>query len=643
MNPQIGLGIDVGGTYTDVILLDFAHGDVITSIKELTTRPDPSIGIHRALSKMDPAPLSHVRLVSLATTFATNAVVEGQGAQAGLILIGYDGIPADIPGATPIFEIAGGHTVSGEERVPLDTKMLGKRLPSFLKGLDAVSITGFFSVRNPDHECWVGQMVQQMCHIPVVLGHQLSMRLDAHRRAITAWWNARLIPLIRNLIQATSRVLSEKGLSAPLMVVRGDGTLMSEQVALQRPIDTLLSGPAASILGMKHLSGCDRALTVDIGGTTTDMALLADGRVTLNPDGATVGGWKTHVEAARVRTIGLGGDSLISIDENRQILIGPRRVLPLCVLAAENPAIFNLLKVIQYKISEFQNFQVNPCSFFVADDPSRQSPIDSSITSEFLLLEKGNNWSTFWELCRLENKGKVFRSSLTPTDIRVATGKFHFGNRDAAKLGLNLFARSLGMEDSAFAQAVEETIQKKLCLGAVAFLENSNGEVLSWLEDRWLGQKECSKDATLKFALSLNVPVVGAGAPAAAYLPAAFHLLHTECILPKNYPVAGAVGAIVGTVEITLSGRIGFTDSHEYSLHTPAGKELFPTREEAIQRGKIILEDMAWSQMLQNKVAEPILHFSAEDKVTSLRGEKVYLETALHVRANGRPNLGGGR
>jgi len=351
MKKRYGLGIDAGGTYTDAVIMDLDTGKVVSAHKALTTPTDPSIGIGKALRYVGKeTPLCQIGLASLATTFATNAIVENQGAEAGLILIGYDQVPQEISSQTRILAVNGGHTVTGEEKNALDTETLRDSLVDFLQGLDAVAVASFFSVRNPDHELQVAQMIQHHRKIPVVQGHQLSMRLDAIKRAITAWWNARLIPLIKNLIQAASSVLSDLEIQAPLMVVRGDGTLMSAETALDRPVDTLLSGPAASISGARHLAGVKDALIMDMGGTTTDMAILSGGSVAIDPQGAKVGKWKTHVRAARVSTIGVGGDSLIDFDENKNLTVGPRRVLPLCLLAQQHPEILSTLKTIQERV-----------------------------------------------------------------------------------------------------------------------------------------------------------------------------------------------------------------------------------------------------------------------------------------------------
>lgn len=635
MNSRFGLGIDAGGTYTDIALLDLANGKVVVYAKALTTRPDPSDGIRNALAKINKELLPNVCMVSLATTFATNAIVEDQGADAGLILIGYDETPADIPVTTRVLRIDGGHTVSGEEKAPLDTTFLVENLDSFLHGLEAIAITGFFSVRNSDHEHRAARIVRDTHDVSVVLGHQLSMRLDAMRRATTAWWNARLIPLIRNLIRATESVLAEMRILAPLMIVKGDGTLMSVDASVDRPIDTILSGPAASILGARFLANTDNALIVDMGGTTTDMALLVDGKVAINSQGAQVGKWKTHVEAAKVRTTGLGGDSLISMDEEGNLSIGPRRVIPLCLLAERFPEVIDHLKMVLQRVKGCQRRGVNPSSFFIQDD------FPPALASEFLLFEDSDRWSKILKIKQDEKNGESFRSALTPTDIRVASGKLQFGILEASELGLAVFAKYAGIEAAFLKEAVEEEIYKRLCLETVCFVGDTDTETIQWMAEKCFRKATGPKPGIgLDLQMTLTAPVIGVGAPAAAYLPPAFQKLNTECILPESYSVACAIGAVVGVVDVHLTGEIRPTSSGRYSLHTPQGKEVFDTLPQALDRGRFILEALAGEQMVKNHVADPLTDFSTEErKVKTSSGQEVYLETLLHMEATGRPNV----
>src|SRR5690606_2726494 len=138
---------------------------------------------------------------------------------------------------------------------------------------------------------------------------------------------------------ATEGFLEARGIAAPLMVVRGDGALVTAEFARARPIETILSGPAASLVGARHLTGLDDAVVSDIGGTTTDIAVLDGGRLRLDPDGATVGGYRTMVEAVAMRTFGLGGDSEVALHErslSSSTVRGPRRLVPLALAAVRH-------------------------------------------------------------------------------------------------------------------------------------------------------------------------------------------------------------------------------------------------------------------------------------------------------------------
>ncbi len=653
MTQQYALGIDAGGTYTDAVLVDFATGKVITSNKAPTTRIDPSEGIRNALAEIDPDLLIQVKMVSLATTFATNAIVEDRGAEAGLILVGYDELPPEIPRTTRVLMVRGGHSVSGEEKYPLDIGAVKERLGIFLDGLDAVAIAAFFSVRNPEHEVRVAKLIREKYVMPVVLGHRLSMRLDAVKRATTAWWNARLIPLISKLIKATNNVLTEKAIDAPFMVVRGDGTLMSAATALERPVETLLSGPAASILGAKHLSGLDDALIVDMGGTTTDMAVLSGGKVAIDPQGARIGRWKTHVQAAKVRTIGVGGDSFIGVNADKKIFVGPRRVIPLSVMAERHPQILDMLRMVlrALEIRKVNNRSTIPCSFYLRNGAPKNSSskylnfpdyLNQGIVNDFFLSKKFDTWFPIRQLESYERGGLLIRSSLTPTDIRIAAGRFLFGNKDAADLGLTVFARHMGMTEAAFAETVEEQIQKQLCLEAVAHIGDKYDETLCQVVDRWFKPVPSHKPngVDLKVSVSLNAPVIGVGAPATACLPEAFKRLHTKCVIPNAYEVAVAVGSVVGIVDYNATGVVRMSESARFSLHTDAGKKDFDLYEDAMLYGQRILETSARERMQKDYVKNPLLQFTKnEKKVKTGHGDEVLLEAELCIRATGRPDV----
>ena len=142
-----------------------------------------------------------------------------------------------------------------------------------------------FSVRNPAHENRLRELVREETGLPVTCGHELSASLNAPRRALTAFLNARLVPLIQDLILATRQTLSQHRIEAPVMVVRGDGTLVSADFASRSPVETIMSGPAASVVGAQHLAKIDNMIVSDIGGTTTDVAMIRDGQPALSVEG----------------------------------------------------------------------------------------------------------------------------------------------------------------------------------------------------------------------------------------------------------------------------------------------------------------------------------------------------------------------
>ncbi|MDE1923438.1 MAG: hydantoinase/oxoprolinase family protein, partial [Gammaproteobacteria bacterium] len=329
---ELWLGLDTGGTFTDAVLL--AGGSrVVASAKALTTHWNLAIGIGgaiRAVLAEIPAgrKRAEVSLVSVSTTLATNAVVENRFSPICTLLIGFDeamvarsGLARG--GASAVLRIGGGHDAGGEESEALDEAAIERAVALHGARVEAFAVAARFSVRNPEHELRARRLIRARCDKPVTCAHELSSKLDAPRRALTAALNARLTPQIRDLTLALARVLVEESIDAPLMIVKGDGSLMRADVALECPVETILSGPAASVVGAGFLTGLGDFIVSDMGGTTTDVAVVSNGRPVVNADGALIGGWRTMVEAVDVRTCGLGGDSEVAIDREGRLCIGP--------------------------------------------------------------------------------------------------------------------------------------------------------------------------------------------------------------------------------------------------------------------------------------------------------------------------------
>ena len=261
------LGLDTGGTYTDGVLLEYHPGKreaggsrrVLATHKSLTTKRDFSIGIEQVIQGIHIEDPSAIRLVSVSTTLATNAIAEGKGKRVVLLLIGYD--PDLIASfkmaqrfATPnYFFFAGGHDLYGREKEELDLPGILAQVSKIRDQVDAIAVSSYFSPLNPEHENRVYRAVASICDLPIVLGHQLSTRLGSVERATTAALNASLLAVLQDFVIAVRRAMERRRIDAPLMVVRGDGTLMSDEFAARTPVETVHSGPAASAIGGRFL------------------------------------------------------------------------------------------------------------------------------------------------------------------------------------------------------------------------------------------------------------------------------------------------------------------------------------------------------------------------------------------------------
>ena len=453
------LGLDTGGTYTDAVIYSETSG-VIATAKALTTRHDLSVGVSNAIGAALEAgttdAASRIALVSLSTTLATNALVEGQGGRAGLVMIGFE--PGDLArdglapalGDDPVLFLKGGHDVYGRES-PFDIAPLDAWLDEHAERMSAIAIVGYFAVRNPAHELAVRDRVRELTGLPTTLSHELTSKLGGPRRALTTLLNARLVPMISRLIRATIASLSARGIAAPLMVVRGDGALISAEEALARPIETILSGPAASIVGARHLTGLDAAVVSDIGGTTTDVAVLEGGFPRLDADGATVGPYRTMVEAVAMHTFGLGGDSEVHLSEDgmaRGLKLGPRRLMPLSLAAtiAEAPVIAALNRQIATPNpgrldGRFALSAGLPAAAAAALSPKERALYDRLTDAPQPLDELLSSVPQRATLDRLAARGLALIAGFTPSDAMHVLGRQDQWNGEAARLGV-VYSRS---------------------------------------------------------------------------------------------------------------------------------------------------------------------------------------------------------
>ena len=175
--------------------------------------------------------------------------------------------------------------------------------------VSAFAISSYFSTRNPEHELKAKERILELTGLPAVCGHELSQELGAYERAVTAFLNAQLIPITRQFVESIIKDMNERGISSRLLMLKCDGSVVGIKDALKKPIETIFSGPAASLVGASYLSGLETCAVIDVGGTSTDISSICMGVPDLSDEGAIVGGWKTRVKAIRMETTATGGDS----------------------------------------------------------------------------------------------------------------------------------------------------------------------------------------------------------------------------------------------------------------------------------------------------------------------------------------------
>lgn len=667
----IFLGVDTGGTYTDAVLLDDAAGRIVARAKALTSRPDLSTGIGGAIDAVlaqapDLRP-TDIALVSLSTTLATNALVEGQGARAALVLIGFDGIArarAELESALagdPLIELAGGHTHAGTEAAPLDEAALEAALAALPPGISAVAVAGQFATRNPAHETRARALIRARTGLPVTCSHELSAGLNGPKRALTALLNARLVAMIDRLIGACEGHLAARGITAPLMVVRGDGALVSAALVRERPIETILSGPAASVAGAAWLTGLKEALVSDIGGTTTDVCLLRDGRPAIDPEGARVGGWRTMVEAVAMRTTGLGGDSEVHVGEGLEggLTLGPRRVMPLALAAALHPDLVHraLDEALGRDPAPEESWRFALPLF--TDLPEGLPEREAALAERLLSGPQRLSWLLRARiegpaLTRLVSRGLVLLSGPTPTDAAHVLGRQTGWDRAAADKGLTLLARRRGGNGERLApdaaamarRVVDQVTQQTVdCLLEAAFAEDARGftDPPEGLARHTLTRAAFARGPGLvQLQARLGVPVIGLGASAGCWYGAVGERLGSEMVVPDLAGVANAVGAVVGQVSMHAEGLVSAPVPGLFIAHLAAGPARFTDPESAVAALAAELAAQARTRAHAAGVEEPQILQSRDDIGAEVEGQRMLVEIRLRLTAKGRPRIATG-
>ncbi|MGI9622261.1 MAG: hydantoinase/oxoprolinase N-terminal domain-containing protein [Acidimicrobiales bacterium] len=658
------LGVDTGGTFTDAVVVAEESSRVLGRAKAPTTHDDLAVGIGSAIDAALDAS-SHraeeIDLVSLSTTLATNALVEDKGRRACLVLVGFGPEALSRAGLGHALEqnelviVEGGHTSHGEEAQPLNLVEVEEAVVQAAARVEAFAVAAQFSVRNPAHEIAIRDLVIERTGLPTTCSHELSAALNGPKRALTALLNARLVALVNELLLAAENMLAERGFDAPIMVVRGDGTLVSSEFVRTRPIETVLSGPAASLIGATQLTSQPNVCIADMGGTTTDIAILRDRKPELSPSGAVVGGHTTMVKAVRMHTFGLGGDSEVAVKADAvgaELRLGPRRVTPLARLAMGHGDAVKTSLARQLKDPIGREFD----GVFLARS-SRQAPAGSLSHSESALLNMVGDQPipadqvlesrrTVRTLDQLVRQGLLSLASFTPTDAAHVLG--HQGDLDTgvAELAAELFAQrrdrfgdriasdAADLSQHVFAQVVR--MSAEYLLAATMSADGLPfGSEQSPLAQRALD----GAIGSTRLDVGLSVPAVGLGAPAATYYPAVAKLLRTESVVPGDAAVANAIGATAGRVAVSAEVVVSAPRRGVFRVHDQHDPLTLYDLDEARAAAEAAATDQAIKAAVRAGAREVSSNVTWTEKSAMVEDRPYFVEAIAEATATGRPRL----
>lgn len=606
---RLGIGIDTGGTYTDAVLYDFETKTILHSAKSLTTKENLALGIGGALDGLPAELLKKAEIVSLSTTLATNACVEEKGGRGKLVFIGGDedvilrtGQSYGLPDNNEIFFLDGEVDYRGQVTKEPDWDAFIEDSKKWISDADAVAIVQQLGVRNSSTEQKAKELISSVYGLNTICGYELFSDLNYIKRGASTLLNARLIPVIEGFLEAIKISLRERDIHAPVVIVRSDGSLMSETFTTIRPVETLLCGPAASVMGGIELTGEEDCLIVDMGGTTTDIAIVKDAVPVKAHDGVKVGKWQTFVKAVYIDTFGLGGDSRVLVDNTGTLSLGTERVIPLCIAAAKKPDMKRKLKQLSRSVRithepqhEFfllvkdieGNTRFDEDERKICQALKEQGPL---IYAEAAVVLGKKFFSS--RIDRLEREGIVMRCGLTPTDMMHAKGDFNLFDADASLLALEYLSNRLQQPTTWVTDTVYDLVKERLYFNIVRMLlEDQNPDykrdgldyhMERLIRESWKQFKHPDPKQFLRLSFQMPASLVGVGAPIHLFLPDVARALGTKAVIPENAGVANALGAIVGNVSATVEILVKPDPDGGYIVFGKEGNSYTPDYQEAL-------------------------------------------------------------
>ena len=610
---MLGIGIDTGGTCTDAVIFDSKSRKILSWAKTLTTKNDLKIGILEALKGLDEELLHKADYIALSTTLATNACVENKGGRAKLVFIGLDPRAVSmmegtygLPDIGDIYFLKCKLDISERKATPPDWEKFREDVRKEFRGYDSFALVQINPQLNGGaFEIEAEKIILEETGALCVRGYDLFQEINVQKRGVTALLNARLMPLVVEFFDSIERSMKEMGLDLNIYVMKSDGTIMGKEYALRRPVETLLCGPAASVRGAMELMKAENGLVIDMGGTTSDVAIIRNGRPVAS-DGVRIGQWQTMVKGVDIDTFALGGDTGVLLRDD-DIVLDNRRVIPISILAKDHPEIINGLEEL---IRKFYSFPPKDGLFLVLikrpDDISGYSKKEQQIIehleggplSYLQLGERMGVSHNFLDLRRLEDEGIIMRSGVTPTDAMHLKGDYTEYSTEAAELGIRYIAIQTRMRMDNVVKKIYDMVIFRLYKNLLNLeLQHEMGKGYR-PEDRITVEKlafnvmrNLRKGGTNGFvALKTfsEFELIGVGAPTRIFLGDTAALLETEGITSEYSKVANAVGAAAGDIITEYTAVITVSKKGDYLLAGGEEMAVYGSYEKALEDAQVI-------------------------------------------------------
>lgn len=660
---MIAIGIDTGGTCTDAAIYDIETKEILAVGKTLTTKTNLEIGIANVLDQLPEALLRQAQSLALSTTLATNACVENKGCRAKLLIIG---ATPDIIGSlrSELYH----HGISDmSQLIVLDAKpenlyshpydpdwaALEASIPELFSDCDSIGVVQAYPMANGGRfELTDLRLLREHLTIPVTIAYDISKEVDFLRICASTLLNARLMPLISEFLLAIHRVMARRGLDIPILIVRSDGILMSEEMARSCPVETLLCGPAASVTGGLELAEAEDAIVLDMGGTTTDIAMIRHRDPVMAADGIMIGPYRTSVKGVDARAVSLGGDTAVRC-ENDRLYLDTVRSIPISILADSYPYVIEDLKALA--LSDYMQTRLSHEFYVLQKDIAgkagftdreyaicealKAGPLITSRLAEAIHIDVYN-----LNTKHLEQEGIVIKSGLTPTDMMVLKGDLTLFDSAAAEETLKCISKKTRIPTDRIPDMVYEMVIRAMYrhLGAFLLHQQYPGQKSPFapehteaLLDALYEQARHRKGEIAELTLKTALPLVGIGAPIHVFLPTVAELFGTRAILSEYAHVANALGAACAqrVARLDVNVFVNTTDPENGGFYVMADckRHLFKELEDAVAFGKTTAEaEVRKVAIIQGLGEDPDIELVVEHDVFD---NKVLLGSIIHASA----------